>query len=112
MPLSLQGCLYLILNQQQIKVECTGQSIKLIFSSFRSVMKFVHFLTASKDEVLFRFIKKELSELNLTYYLNDFIIGQSKSDLKPTWLGGYFGLEKSAIYPRQILNYFLRGLKK
>ncbi len=112
MSLSLQGCLYLILNQQQIKVECKGQSIKLVFSSFKALRNFIYFLKNFKNTLVFQAIKNEISHLDLKYYINNFIVGQSNADLQPTWLGNYVGLENSKIYPQQIFSYLISCLKK
>jgi hypothetical protein len=104
----LKGCLHLELDQHLIKMECEGQSIKLTFSSFSALKKCL-FFTRMLNGKQFPFLIQDYAEhLKLTYYLNDLLIGESRSDLKPSWLGRYIGLEKSKIYPRQFLTYFLR----
>ena len=112
MSINLEGCLHLELNQQPIKIDCKGQSIHLTFPSLKALNHFLNFFKAPVGDLFFQLFKKDLIDLNLKYYINGFIVGESRSDLKPSWLGKYMGLERSKIYPRQIFNYFLSSFSR
>ncbi len=104
----LRGSLHLELDQHLIKMECEGQSIKLTFSSFNALRRFIAFYRVF-NENLFPFLGQDWTrQFLLTYYLTDFLIGESRSDLEPSWLGRYVGLERLKIYPRQLLGYFFK----
>lgn len=103
--IDLKGSLTLQMDQHVIKIECEGQLIKLIFTSFNSIYHAVH---------VYRLLNKNFSELNkgklhnigFRYYLGTNLIGESDSNLPFSWIGYFLGKEKTKFYPRQLLNYF------
>jgi hypothetical protein len=101
----LEGYLHLRLDEQVIKIECEGQSVRLTFSSLKALKKFIHFNKVLNQQFSPLSTQKWATSLHLTYYLTNFFIGESRSDLQPSWLGSYLGLERSKFYPRQLLNY-------
>lgn len=108
----LNGHLYLELDQYPIQVELEGQFVKLTFSSISALKRFIVF-KKSIDKSQFPFpLQSLIQQLKLTYYIESFFVGESSIDLKPTWLGRYFGLERSTFHIGQILKYFFRKSAK
>lgn len=103
--MDLQASLVLKMNHHIIKIECTGKSVKLIFSSFRSLVTFI-FCYRNLKKNYFYLMEDCLSRLDFTYYLGNKLIGESNSHLPFSWLGRYFGIEKSQFYPNKLLSYF------
>ncbi len=101
-----RGSLNLELDQSNVKMEFKGQSVKVTFSSLKALRMFV-FLRKNIEKSMHPFLIQDWArQLTLTYYLADFLIGESNQDLKPSWLGSYFGLERSKIYFSQFIAYF------
>jgi hypothetical protein len=103
----LQGHLDLELNQHPIKMECEGQSIKLTFSSFRALLKFIAFYKKFNQQQ-FSITQKITDQLQLQYFIGKHFVGESHAALHPNWVGRYVGVEKSKVYFPGLLNYFLR----
>lgn len=102
----LNGDLNLELDEHLVKMACEGQSIRLTFASFKGLRKFMSFYKDIKKKWQPYISSDSINQFKLSYYLSDYFIGESHADLKPSWIGRYFGLEKTKIYPRQLFKYF------
>ncbi len=105
MTINLEGCLYLEVEGQPIKIECTGKCVKIIFSSFKALKNFVRCFQKSEAKFFLPLFDKDLLDLNLKYFLESSLIAESRSDIKSSWLGAYLGLKRSKIYFIEILRY-------
>ena len=94
-----------MINQHVIKIECENQHVKLIFTSLKSLIKFIHFYQFLNGKIGF-FINEHFKEMNLSYYLGNKKIGESNPSLPKSWVGKYLGRERSAFYPTQFFSYF------
>ncbi len=100
----LKGSLNIILDDNPIKMECEGQCIKLTFTSYYGLRKFI-LCNKSLNQIIYPCLTKDFVEkLRLSYYINDVLIGESNKDLPYNFLGKYMGLENSKFYLKNFIK--------
>src|SRR5690606_33483062 len=74
--INLKGSLALQRHKHVIKIECTGSSIKITFSSFKTLVHFIYFYRPYTC-----LVQNHLSNFNLAYYLGTKRIAESSPTL-------------------------------
>lgn len=104
----LKGSLNINLDDNPVKIECEGQYIKLTFTSYQGLRKFILCNRSIKQNIYLCFNQEFLKKLKLSYYIKDILIGESNKDLPSSLLGRYMGLENTKIYLKNFLYCCLR----
>ena len=101
-----QGSLNLEINGRLIKIECEGQDVNMIFTSFKALKDFFYYYRTLNEHLL-DFLKKDLfNQIKVNYYLQHQLIGQSKPNSTSNWLASFLGLEHTHFYFSRFLSYF------
>ncbi|MBA3238417.1 MAG: hypothetical protein H0T62_08755 [Parachlamydiaceae bacterium] len=106
-PFYLDGALNIRLDDNPIKMECEGRFIKLTFTSFYGMGKFIRF-KRSLNHMIDPFTQKNLETIDFKYYLDDALIGESNEDLPASFVGRYIGLKKTKFYVVNALKQFFK----
>jgi len=103
----LNGTIDLKIDKYHIKIECEGNCVKLLFTSFYSLTKFVYSSLALKKQINDHFF----DNLYINYYLGDKLIAKSNSKLPQNWFLNYLGMEKFEFYLKPFLSFIFSKKK-
>lgn len=96
--------LTLTMKDHHIDIESSDEHIKCTFNSIGSVISFIRSYRILND-----YLKEEcFSHLYVSYYLKDTLIGESNPHLPLSWIGSFFGRERTKIYPGRIFRYLFK----
>lgn len=102
--IDLQGDLDIEWDQHTIKIECKGQFIKLTFSSFTALRKFMAFNRKVHFPIS---IQEHMKCFSVDCYLSHILIGEFRPYFKPNWLSFFLNVKHVKIFPKQLIKYFL-----
>ena len=106
--ISLDGTLNVNLEGNPLVIECEGQSLKLIFTSYYGLRKFLQCYKCLAH-THFPFIEQIMGDqFRLIYYLNDVLIGESNKGLPNSLIGDYLGVKNTKFYFKNFLSYYFR----
>ncbi len=103
----LEGVLNINLDGNPIIIECEGQELKLIFTSYYGIRKFMACLKILQRNFA-SFNQDHFDRFRLSYYFNDVLIGESNKDLPFSRLGEYIGLCNTKFYFKNLIKSILR----
>lgn len=98
----LTGRLNLELDKRPIQLDAEDSKIKLTFQTTYSLLKFLSFYRQVEAGVLP--LPSPIKHLEVSYFVNDYKVGESGSSVPANWIGSHYGVGGVKIHTASLIK--------